>query len=193
MARLLRALIRRFDAYLCRVYGVYEFTRDPECILRISKTTAAHAFNTHGITIIPAGEPVLEIHLWNEHMTPLCANESSMVWAGRTLRQFKYSLQLVVRQIGSDPNLAEVRGIAAVTSVLSSENNPDRPDFMQRLGFITEPYTPKLGAFGEFWENFYAWWIMWTYNPLSLRSRRLMGIHRTEMWMPIADLKQRYG
>ena len=193
MARLLRALIRRFDAYLCRIYGVYEFTQDPECILRISKITAVYAYIANGITIIPAGEPVLEIHLWNEHMTPLSASESSMVWTGRILRKFKYSLKLIARQMGSDPDLAAVRGIVAVTSVLSSESNPDRPDFMQRLGFITGPYTSRLGAFGEFWENFYAWWMMWTYNPLSLRSRHLLGIHRTEMWMPIAVFKQRYS
>ena len=193
MARLLRAVIRRFDAYLCRVYRVYEFTQDPECILRLAPTIARQPLQAHGVTVVQPGEALLEIHLWNEHMTPLNASENSIAWGSRTLRQFKYSLQLAARHVASQPGLAGMRGIFAVTSVLSSEHNSNRPGFMERLGFITLPYHNKLGAFGEFWENFYAWWIMWTYNPLSLRSRRLTGMRRSEMWMPMSDFMQRYG
>jgi hypothetical protein len=191
MSRLLRALIRRFDAFLCRIYGVYEFTEDKDCILRLCRTTVHHPVSLPGISVHP-GDAVVEIHLWNEHISPLSAAKPSMVWASRTLRQMRYSLHLVAGQVQHDPRLEDVRALCGITSVLSSEHNPNRPDLMERLGFTSLPCYNALGAFGEFWENFYAWGIMWTYNPLSLRSRRLLTTRRTEIWMSIDELISRY-
>ncbi len=193
MSRLLRAIIRRFDAFLCRIYKVYEFNADPDCILRLAKTQAQRTLQLPGGLVIQKGDPVLEIHLWNEHMTRLSESEDSMVWASRTYRQLLYSLRLVARQVKQDAHLADVHALMGITSALFSEKVPNRPSFMERLGFTIESYHGPLGAFGEFWENFYAWWIMWTYNPYSLRSRRLLGIRRNEIWMPINELMQRYG
>jgi hypothetical protein len=61
------------------------------------------------------------------------------------------------------------------------------------LGFTVLPYHNPLGRFGEFWENFYTWWIMWTYNQASLRHRRLFRLVRAEVWMTMAELLSRYG
>jgi len=64
---------------------------------------------------------------------------------------------------------------------------------LQRLGFTVIPYHRSLGAFGEFWENFYTWMLMWTYNPGSLRYRGLWGLRRAEIWMSAEEFLRRYG
>jgi hypothetical protein len=61
------------------------------------------------------------------------------------------------------------------------------------LGFVVQPYHSPLGSFGEFWENFYSWAIMWAYNAVSLRQRHLLQLRRSEFWMSIADFLRRYG
>jgi hypothetical protein len=62
-----------------------------------------------------------------------------------------------------------------------------------RLGFVVRPCRNRLGRFGEFWENFYTWFLMWTFNPASLRGRSLPGLRRMEMWMAAEDFMQRFG
>jgi len=64
---------------------------------------------------------------------------------------------------------------------------------MQRLGFTVTPYRSPLGRFGEFWENLYAYGLIWAYNPASVHQRQLLGLHRTEMWMPADEFLRRYG
>jgi hypothetical protein len=62
-----------------------------------------------------------------------------------------------------------------------------------RLGFVVRPYRNRLGRFGEFWENLYTWFIMWTFNAASLHGRRLLGLRRMEMWIAAEDFVQRFG
>ena len=64
---------------------------------------------------------------------------------------------------------------------------------MQRLGFAVRPHHSALGRFGEFWENFYTWWVMWTYNPRSLDGRRLIRLERMEIWIQAENFLRRYG
>jgi hypothetical protein len=55
------------------------------------------------------------------------------------------------------------------------------------------PYHRPLGKFGEFWENFFSWWLMWTYNDASLHSREFWRLQRTEIWMTADEFIRRYG
>ena len=64
---------------------------------------------------------------------------------------------------------------------------------IQHLGFTVLPCHRPLGAFGEFWENLFSWWLMWAYNPPSLKSRRFWRLQRTEIWMTTAEFFRRYG
>ena len=55
------------------------------------------------------------------------------------------------------------------------------------------PYPRALGAFGEFWENFYGWWLMWTYNPVSARYRKMLEMQHTEFWMTRDKFLDKFG
>ena len=62
-----------------------------------------------------------------------------------------------------------------------------------RLGFSEFPYQSRLGRFGEFWENFYTWALMWAFNEVSLRQRHLVALRRTEIWMSVGEFLRKYG
>jgi hypothetical protein len=64
---------------------------------------------------------------------------------------------------------------------------------MRHLGFTILPYQRPLGRFGEFWENLFSWWLMWTYNKVSLQSREFLHLQRTEIWMTAKKFILRYG
>jgi len=63
---------------------------------------------------------------------------------------------------------------------------------MNRLGFTVTPYHRPLGRFGEFWENFYSWGLLWAFNPPSWRRRKLFDLRRTEVWMLREDFVDRF-
>jgi len=192
LSSLLRRVIFSFDAFLCHVYGVYTFSEEADCILRLRLSNSEKSVDLPGGKVNP-GDDLLEIHLWNEHIPPLLASESSMVWGSRTLRLFIQGLRQVAQQLNHDPGMARIRAIHGEMIFLSTARNPVRGRQMERLGFTVLPYHSKAGAFGEFWENFYSWWLMWAYNPLSVQGRRLTSNHRLEIWMSIDAFKERYN
>lgn len=192
LENILRDLIRRFDGFLRHRQGVYEFCDAPGCILRIRLARAPHAVDIAGERI-PPGAPIVEIHLWNERILPLPPEGASLVWAVRMQRLFAGSLRLLARQMQDDPRLAGAIAIGGVTALLAPADHPGGVRLMEHLGFTVEPYRSLLGRFGEFWENFYTWWIMWTFNAASLRGRRLVRLQRAEIWMSREKLLDKYG
>ncbi len=184
----MRALIRHFDQLLRRALGVFEYCDDPEGLLRIRITTAAHQVLLPHDTI-PAGTPVLELHLWNEHIPPLPPHGPDLAWAARSTRMLMASFRKLARQMKADPRLAALQAVGGVTVLVSLGGE----GLFRRLGFTIHPYRNPLGRFGEFWENLYTWAIMWTFNQVSLRQRYLMRLRRSEIWMSREEFLQRYG
>jgi hypothetical protein len=188
----MRALIRRFDAFLRWAYGVFEFTDDADCVLRLQLTRARHLVRLPGQVIHP-GERVLGLHLWNEHLPPLPPDGPDLAWAIRMQRTFVQSLHAVAVRMTQDLRLSDVRAVGGVTGLLSPGVHPGGVRLMERLGFTVVPYRSPLGRFGEFWENFYSWWIIWTFNAVSLRHRQLVHLQRLEVWMSAGEFLDQYG
>jgi hypothetical protein len=187
-----RALIRRFDALLSQALGIFEFCDDGNCVLRLQITQSRRTLCFAGQEV-RVGEPVLVLHLWNEHLPPIPQAGPDLAWAVRMRRLFIQSLRAAAVQMRRDPRLAEVRAVCGTTALLSPDSHSGGRRFMERLGFTIFPYRSPMGRFGEFWENFYAWWLMWTYNVASLRHRQLLHLRRAELWMPAEEFVSRYG
>ena len=107
-------------------------------------------------------------------------------------RRFVHSLRLVAAYVRQSPQLANVHAVGAVT-VLAGSGSDGGNHLLQRLGFKIIPYHQRLGAFGEFWENFYTWLLMWAYNPGSLRYKDVLRLKRAEIWMSAEAFLTRYG
>jgi hypothetical protein len=43
------------------------------------------------------------------------------------------------------------------------------------------------------WENFFTWWLMWTYNPASTRRRSMFNLQGAEFWMSRKAFIEKYG
>jgi len=187
----LRALVRRFDQFLSRRNHIYVFNPADDNILRLQVARAPHAMPL-GDCCIAKGEPLLGIHLWNDHLPPLHIGEA-LTWAARTQRLFVNSLRLAAAEMKRDPQLSRLKAVYAATSIFTPAVGPSGKHPMTRLGFTVVPYHCPLGAFGEFWENFYALALIGAYNPGSAPLRRLFSLKKTEMWMTAEDFLGRYG
>lgn len=83
--------IRRLDRHLRRRRGIFEFTGDPACVLRLALAR-------------DAGERIGELHLWNEQMP------ASALALDRRLHR---SLVLLARFVADRPELADLRRFVA--------------------------------------------------------------------------------
>ena len=176
----LRVIIRQFDDWLSHREGVEPFTDDPSCILRLQTGELNHSLELP-TAMIPTGVKVLLLHVWNER-TPSIPPEGP---------DFAYGL--VARHILSSPALQDVQAVGGVTAHVSLKKADGGRAMLEHLGFTVLPYHRPFGAFGEFWENFYTWWLMWTYNFPSVRHRKLWNLQRTEFWMTKNEFLKKYG
>ena len=188
----MRALILRFDSWLSRREGIFEFTRAQDCLLRLQIARASRR-TVFSEADIGAGEGVLAIHLWNDHIPPLPSGMWDLAWAARTGHLFVRSLHAAGEYVRGRPDLARLRAVRGTTAIFSPFDPAGGAKLMRRLGFAVLPYASPLGRFGEFWENFYSWWIIWAYNPAALRGRGWLDLRRSDLWMPMGEFLRRYG
>ena len=189
---LLRLVIRRFDGWLSRQYHVEEFTDDPQCIMRIQAGRTAHGLSLPE-GAVPPGSEVLFLHMWNERAPLIPADGPTLDWALATRRKMIHSLRLVARHLQAAPSLKGVQAIGGVTAHLTLKEADGGRAMLEHLGFAVIPYHRPAGAFGEFWENFYTWWLMWTFNPVSVRHRSLFRLQRSEFWMSAQKFLEKFG
>ncbi len=166
---------------------------DAAVIMKVGRNLGKVRRAVEAAGLLPRAVYVERGTMENERVLPLPAEGASLVWAVRMQRLFAGSLRLLARQMQDDPRLAGVIAIGGVTALLAPADHPGGVRLMEHLGFTVEPYRSLLGRFGEFWENFYTWWIMWTFNAASLRGRRLVRLQRAEIWMSREKLLDKYG
>jgi hypothetical protein len=188
---MMRRIVRSFDALMRKRKGVFEFSQEEDCWLRLSFDRARHDLPLPG-GVVPRGSPVLELHLWNEHSPQFPATGPDLGYSRRAYRQFVKSLRDVANEMKRERRLAEVEAVGGVTVVIDLNDPLGTGGMFGRLGFTIYPYRSPLGRFGEFWENLYTWALMWTYNPGSLRHRSFFETRRSEFWMGADEFMERF-
>ncbi len=188
----MKQIVRAFDRFLCRLHGVFVFWDDPDCMFRAELARARHEIVLPE-AVIPAGEKVLLIHFWNEQMPQISLKGPDMALALRASRMIVRSFRVLARLMCSDPRMDGVQALGGATVLFAAGDESGAEKLFIRLGFTMFPYRSPLGRFGEFWENFYTWSLMWAYNAVSLRQRRLVALHRTEAWMTADRFLRKYG
>jgi hypothetical protein len=188
----MRFIIRAIDWLLRKCNGVFEFCDDPDCIFRISIGVSKYPLRVRDVEI-PAGTKVLELHFWNEHMPPMPGSGSVIGPAVKLRRRLASSAQRLAEALKSDPQLAGVRALGGVTSLFTPGDDSAAEGIFRRLGFSVTPHQNPLGRFMEFWEEVYAWFLMWTFTFGNQNRRSLRGLRRSDFWMSTDDFLRLHG
>ena len=188
-----RLAVRGLDAIVRRASGVQEFTQDEDCILRIALGRSSKEIILSDGTRIEKGEVIGELHLWNEHLPRMDEEGPSLEWALKAYYLWRGSLRKLAAYLEDEPRFDHVRAFRGETAFLR-EDLEGRAWF-KRMGFdlIRADRNGKLKRFGEFWENLYIWWLIWTFNPGSLRGKDLLRMERAQLWISRQALLERYG
>ncbi len=189
----MRFLVHAIDRLLRRRLGIYEYTDDPRCIVRARAMRAERPLPVPDGEV-PAGAKILELHFWNERLPPLPENGADVRWGVRAYHMAVVSYRLLADHLRARPELAEVEALGGVTVLFTARGENRVKGIFPRLGFKATPCPPPaLGRFGQLWENFHTWMIMWAYNAVTLRQRRFLKLERSQFWMRKEDFLRRYG
>jgi hypothetical protein len=192
LSRPLKAGVRLIEYLVRKSMHVYEFTDDPDCILRIQLTTSPRSVD-FGTWQISKGDTILSIHAWNEKMPKIPEQGATIEWAIRLRRQVVHSFHKVAEELQMRGKYSLVKAIYGESTIFSFSEHTGGLKMMQRLGFSILPYHSASGKFGDFWANLFSWWLMWAFNDLSLDTRHFKHLERTETWFQVDEFIQRYG
>lgn len=188
----LRIIVRRFDAWLSRRYGVFEFSQIPDCLFRLQVAVVRHSITLPDCQV-KRGELVLYLHIWNERLLALDTLSPGLGWAKTFHNSILRSLREIACYLGDQPDMEEIRAVGGVTVLLDNGGHQGGARLVERLGFTILPYQTPLGGFGEFWENFYSWVLIWAYNPSTLHFRHLRSLRRKKFWISAGEFCRRFG
>ena len=188
----MRAFVRSLDRYVRKKLDIFEYSTDDGCIFRVRTSRAARDLELPAQTIA-TGDPVLELHFWNEHLPPVPETGHDMRWAVGSRRVLISSCRMLAARLQEDPRMAEARAVGGITPLFAAGDGSGWERIFGRLGFVMRPHQNPSGRFFEFWERVYAWMVMRAFDVGSGAPPTLANIHRTDFWISRDDFLRRYA
>lgn len=182
------------DALIRSCYGIYEFTDDPECVLRVGVGQARVAVTLTDGTRVKPGEPVGTLHFWNEHLPHYPPEGPNLRWACAIRDQMWRSLRSLAEYVECEPSWRNIRALRGEYALSSRLGTPQVQRVGGRYGF--EWVRPadlsllrRLHAVGE---GVILWSLTRAFHPAALTRQPFMRDHH-ELWISRSALIGRYG
>jgi len=178
-------VIGNADVVLRRWNGVYEFTDDAECVLRVGLHRASAPVRLTDGVVLAAGSPIGVLHFWNEHLPDIR-------WAKIVERKIRCSLAALAVHIECAPSWAEVSALRADAALSGRLRGLQMLRIAERYGFeMTMPEMTTLDCLHAFGENFLLWAFARAFNPAALSRHRFLR-DRVELWISREALTGRF-
>lgn len=190
-----KPLVRQLDRLLRGLLGIREFSDDPQCVFRISLARSQQDFTLPDGTPVRRGDPVGELHLWNEHLPQIAAEGFDLNWAARLRGQGLTSFVELAEAVRRDRQLHQVKAWRAVIAPRAEEQVRLVNRLMRSMGFA-----PAGGPWPADWfsrlhdlgDDLLRWLLTWTFNPGGMRGRTLVKA-RQAYWISQRALVGRYA
>lgn len=194
MAYPLAQAVRQVDHALRHHFGIREFTCDEDCIFRVSPSAAGEAVRLSDGTEIRPGDPLLQLHLWNEHL-PHMRQGPNAGWANRFRRAMHGSLVRLAAHVMASPDCADIRAFYGFPPFGSRIGAVQMVRTAQRFGFdvlnLRTPFNLRDRCH-EVLDSMLLWGLAYTFNPGALRGKSLIR-HRYQLWISRTKLLALYG
>jgi hypothetical protein len=180
------------DAVLRTCYGIYEFTDDPGCVLRVGLSKTRSPLSLSDGTGIEAGDLVGALHFWNEHLPRYSRHGPSLGWARAMHHHVVGSLRALADYVEVDSAWRKVQAFRAETA-LYSRHRPQLHRVVQRYGFeqiATDRSLLKRAH--DFGDDFLLWGLTRAFNPAALPRLPFLRDHR-ELWISRTALLRNYS
>lgn len=188
----LSRLVVAIDRTMRRRLDIWEFSDDPDCILRVALIRSRWEVTLNDGTVIHRGETIGMIHAWNERVPPIPPTGADMAWARELRRRLIRSLQLLAQAAREDPRLQAIRGFGGAGVLHFS---PAILRLLERLGLEIYELPPQSirDRIEEQVSRVWTWLMRRTFNPPSVEGRGLEVLSRRFYWLSREKLLQMYG
>jgi hypothetical protein len=177
-----------------QLLGIVEFDPGADVLLRIGWHSVDRAIVLpDGVSLRP-GDPALELHLWNEHLT-LPEAGADLRWAAALRRRFERSLERLAMAIEARPELGAARALMIKPAFTGRQRrkNPRRLPNLLRGGWIAVPKRPNLAErLHALIDDFWLFLLSRAFDPFKARERGFLR-HRQEFWISRERFLARYG
>lgn len=190
-----RRLIGWLDRLLRRLQGIAEFSGEPDCLLRVARTRAGAELRLADGCRIGRGSEVLDLHLWNEHLSGLPSPRRGLARASALRRCIVASLHELAGRVETDPSFGQVAALRARTAFVPRRRLRKVLRIARAFGFdaiAPAPFGPRPGALLTLWEDLLLWALAWTFNPSTLRRNGVLREH-CDLWISRGGFVARYG
>lgn len=188
----LSRIVVAIDRAMRRRLGIWEFSDDPDCILRVGLIRSRWEVALNDGTMVRRGEVIGMIHAWNERVPPIPAGGADLAWARELRRRLIRSFQLLARAAQEDPRLQQIRGFGGAGVLHFS---PAILHLLERLGLEIYPLPPQTlrDRVEEQVSRVWTWLMRRTFNPVSVEGRGMERLSRRFYWLSREKLLQMYG
>jgi hypothetical protein len=181
------------DGILRSYYGIYEFTEDPNCVLRVGLSQARAPVSLSDGTDVQLGEFVGTLHFWNEHLPRYSASGPDLGWACALRDRVTYSLRAFSEYVEGEPGWRDVRAIRTETALPARLGAPQIIRVFHRYGFErVATHRSLLARLHGLGECFVLWGLTRAFNPAALPRQPFLR-DRHELWISRAALRLRYA
>ena len=139
----LGAAVFALDSRLRRVRGVFEYSMEPGCLFRIQRTVADQSVVFPDGTVLNVGDPILELHVWNEHVPPIGRQGPTLAWGRQFGQAIDRSLWALTDYLRRNADLDPIKAVRADMSLRSAERGDDLAKLAGRFGFHFVPTDHK--------------------------------------------------
>ena len=167
-----------FDSIIRTYYGVYEFTDDPGCVLRVGLSQARASLSLSDGMRVEYGELVGTLHWWNEHLPWYSPKGPDLGWACAMRDHVLHSLRSLAAYVESESAWREIRALRGDAALSARLGIWQVQRVVGRYGFErvpTEVSIPRrLHALGE---SFTLWSLTRAFNPAALGRQPFLREH----------------
>ena len=174
--KILKKLILFIERQLIKHYKVFDPIDDKNFIFRFNYSTSPYNLLLSDGTKIKKGESLLEIHLNNDNIVRL-RNKPDMAWGSIMGKRLKYSLKKTAELIRRSYFKNDIRAIKGEITLIPSRSGKINIGFFKAMGFDVYLKNKKRN-FNEFFENLFAWMLIYAYNPFSFFNKNLLKSRR---------------
>jgi YkoP-like protein len=189
------ALVTALDDRLRLRYGVFEYTRNPDCLFRIEIATSNDDFVLSDGVTVHAGDRLINLHVWNEQFPPFPKERPTLAWARRVDRAFAISLCELEAYLAKRPDLNDVVAVSGNMGFGPATRSAQLARYVARFGFerVASPQAPSLRRqIHMLGENILISMMVLARNAAALRADTLWR-DRTLVFLSRRELQRRYG
>jgi hypothetical protein len=167
------------DRWLRRWHGIYEFTAQRDCLFRAERCLAEESLLLSDGTRVRRGDPLLKIHLWNEHMPVMRQDGPTIAWARRASRAVAASLRELARHVAQCTDPDAVVAICADMRLAPTKQCAQLTRIVSRYGFeaAEDSRVGRPGLLRLIGENILMVMLVLATNPIAFRAGVLRRGH----------------